>query len=137
MVELEKIGTEHSIIHREKFLNELKQKKSGNGVLLETCNRVEWYSGKGQISQEITKHLFRVVSGLDSSIIGETAIVGQVKEAYSLAKQHYLLDKNLHKLFRVCVPRVHYDVLSYDLHDDKWSFPLQYKQVQVWWGDKI
>jgi glutamyl-tRNA reductase len=41
-----------------------------------------------------------VVSGLESSIIGETAIVNQVKTAYQNTAQKSRLDKSLHKLFQ-------------------------------------
>jgi glutamyl-tRNA reductase len=100
MVELIKIGTESRIDEREKFLFNLKMKSAQVGVLLQTCNRVEFYSGTGKISYEIVRHLFRVVSGLESTIIGESAIVGQVKQAYFDAKQKNHLDKSLHKLFQ-------------------------------------
>ncbi|MCX7908184.1 MAG: glutamyl-tRNA reductase [Ignavibacteria bacterium] len=52
------------------------------------------YSGKRAI-----EHLFRVISGLDSLVIGEYQIQGQVKEAYSIACQVKTVDKILHKLF--------------------------------------
>jgi glutamyl-tRNA reductase len=100
MVELIKIGTECKIGERETFLLNLKAKVENDGVLLQTCNRVEFYSGSGIISDEITRHLFRVVSGLESTIIGESAIVGQVKQAYFNATQNNRLDKSLHKLFQ-------------------------------------
>lgn len=74
MVELIKIGTESRIREREKFLLELKNNSKIEGVLLQTCNRVEFYSGEGSIPGEIAIHLFRVVSGFESSIIGETAL---------------------------------------------------------------
>jgi len=100
MVELIKTGTESKIGEREKFLHHLKTNAQKNSVLLQTCSRVELYSGNGKISDEITRHLFRVVSGLESSIIGESAIVGQVKQAYYEATQNNQLDKSLHKLFQ-------------------------------------
>lgn len=45
------------------------------------------------------EHLFKVVSGLDSLVLGEYQIQGQVKEAYSIACQAKTVDKILHKLF--------------------------------------
>lgn len=100
MVELIKIGTESKLSEREIFLLNLKEMNKRNGVLIQTCNRVEFYSGEGSISGEIARHLFRVVSGLESTIIGESAVVGQVKQAYSAAMENNRLDKSLHKLFQ-------------------------------------
>ena len=103
MVELTKIGTENTIEKREQFLAGLLNNRKEEGVLLTTCNRVEWYSGKGIIPDEIVQHLFRVVSGLESAIVGETAIVNQVKQAYLEAAEKTVLDKSLHKLFQTAL----------------------------------
>lgn len=69
-------------------------------VLLKTCNRVEIYTGSGEISRETVRHLFRVVSGLESGITGESAIQGQVKLAYEEAKSTHDLSASLHRLFQ-------------------------------------
>ncbi len=51
------------------------------------------------------KHLFRVASSLDSMIVGEEQIVGQVRKAYALAAEAHtagtFLHKLLHHAFRV------------------------------------
>jgi glutamyl-tRNA reductase len=55
--------------------------------------------------EEVVRHVFRVASSLDSMIIGEPQILGQVKEAYataqSLNKTGTLLNKLMHKAFNV------------------------------------
>ena len=48
---------------------------------------------------EVAKHLFRVTTGLDSMILGEYQVQGQIKEAYSIACSQKTADKILHKLF--------------------------------------
>jgi len=98
-------------------------------VLLSTCNRVEiygvspWIHGRvQQLFQELTnsdfdftphiyikegaeavKHLFAVTSGLDSMVLGETEITGQVKNAYQTAKDAGLTGKKMNRLFQVAM----------------------------------
>jgi glutamyl-tRNA reductase len=98
-------------------------------VLLSTCNRVEiygvssWIHGRvHQLFQELTgsdydltphlyvkegaeaaKHLFAVASGLDSLVIGETEITGQVKNAYQAAKDAGLVGKKMNRLFQTAL----------------------------------
>jgi glutamyl-tRNA reductase len=45
-------------------------------------------------------HLMHVATGLDSMLIGEAEILGQVKEAYHQAQRARSLGKTLHRLFR-------------------------------------
>jgi glutamyl-tRNA reductase len=49
---------------------------------------------------QATEHLFRVSTGLDSMLIGEAEILGQVKDAYIQGQQAKSLGKTLHRLFR-------------------------------------
>jgi glutamyl-tRNA reductase len=93
-------------------------------VLLSTCNRVEIYAagpdprslvpfldrrfGLGEEAQRLyhhadvdaARHLFRVVSGLDSMVLGETEIFGQVKTAYAAAQGAGATARVLNKLFQ-------------------------------------
>ncbi len=102
----------------------------GTFVLLSTCNRSEiyFYSTslsatheqilailKEEIGQDFEQklytffgfdcfsHLAKVTAGLDSAIIAETEIQGQVKSAYEQALNYRLLSKDLHFLFQKCL----------------------------------
>jgi glutamyl-tRNA reductase len=52
------------------------------------------------LGRQAVEHLFRVSTGLDSMLIGEPEILGQVKEAYISAQSAKSLGKTLHRLFR-------------------------------------
>lgn len=72
-------------------------------VFLRTCNRAEIYYGDGEVSHEAANHLFRIVSGLESAIIGERAVQGQVKNAYIMASSRSKLPAEMHKLFQAAL----------------------------------
>jgi glutamyl-tRNA reductase len=96
-------------------------------VLLSTCNRTEVYFSSDDLTethsyllsilrhdvyddfdqklysyfgQDCLQHLCRVAAGLDSAIVAETEIQGQVKNAYECAHQHNNLPFELHYLFQ-------------------------------------
>jgi glutamyl-tRNA reductase len=98
-------------------------------LLLSTCNRVEVYgASEPRVSTldiarcldrkidahvspesapfyryegaECVRHLFRVASGIDSMVIGETEILGQAKKAYEAARASGAAGRYLHRLFQ-------------------------------------
>tara|TARA_B100000214_G_scaffold365579_1_gene333502 strand:- start:1986 stop:3242 length:1257 start_codon:yes stop_codon:yes gene_type:complete len=51
-------------------------------------------------SMEVSRHLFRLISGLESMIIGEFQIVDQIKDAFYYAKDKNLLGPILERMFQ-------------------------------------
>lgn len=88
------------MFEREKLIKNFSFNEQVPHVKLQTCNRLEIYSGEGEVSQKVYNHLFRVVSGLDSGLTGESAIQGQVKAAYEDARRKFKLSPALHDLFQ-------------------------------------
>ena len=50
--------------------------------------------------KDAVKHAFRVASGLDSMVLGEPQILGQMKQAVRIAEHAGTLGTLLHKLFQ-------------------------------------
>jgi glutamyl-tRNA reductase len=98
-------------------------------IVLSTCNRVEIYAGVsaphamdeiGQLlaaragvdsatlaghlyvryDDEAVRHTFRVAAGLDSMVVGEPQILGQLRDAYAAATEHAAVGPALHELMQ-------------------------------------
>ncbi|MCP3852831.1 MAG: glutamyl-tRNA reductase [Gammaproteobacteria bacterium] len=50
--------------------------------------------------KEAVKHMLRVASGLDSLVLGEPQILGQLKSAFAVANDNGAVNQYLHKLFQ-------------------------------------
>uniref|UniRef100_UPI004048CFA2 glutamyl-tRNA reductase n=1 Tax=Shewanella sp. TaxID=50422 RepID=UPI004048CFA2 len=100
--------------------------RSGEAVIVSTCNRtelycnnadkkdiIEWLEDYHQLNhddlipciyayedQVAVKHLMRVASGLDSLVLGEPQILGQVKQAFVKAKEAGTTAATIDRLFQ-------------------------------------
>ena len=111
-------------------LNALRQAHARHpeATILSTCNRTEvycasdapafdhtldWLAGSGGVSSDMlrahtytlqgdqaARHVFRVVSGLDSMVLGEPQILGQMKDAVRAAEGAGAMGSTLHQLFQ-------------------------------------
>jgi glutamyl-tRNA reductase len=112
---------------RQTLLELARDLKLEEAVLLSTCSRLELYAAAGDPEAAVERarawflarggpelagslvqsrgaetltHLFRVAAGLDSWIIGESEILGQVKRAYETAKGAGLTAPRLNRAFQ-------------------------------------
>jgi glutamyl-tRNA reductase len=97
-------------------------------AILSTCNRTEvycaadqfaldqtmsWLAQSGGVSPQtlsahtytlqdahVARHAFRVASGLDSMVLGEPQILGQMKDAVRIARENGALGVTLHQMFQ-------------------------------------
>ncbi|MCD7971116.1 MAG: glutamyl-tRNA reductase [Candidatus Azobacteroides sp.] len=96
-------NAQYDLKEREAISASFSQDPSVPHVLLSTCNRIELYQGEGDVPETIVRHLYRVASGLESSLIGERAIQGQIKLAYKEATEKYKLPSSLNRLFQSAI----------------------------------
>jgi glutamyl-tRNA reductase len=59
-----------------------------------------WHSFYSYVNADAVRHLFEVASGIDSMIIGEDQIIGQIKDAYMYCTEAALTDAILMRLFQ-------------------------------------
>jgi len=108
----------------------LSQPSVHSGVVLSTCNRTELYLSVDEqhdIQQQLIQwlcnyhhldeaevlnslywhqnnaavsHLMRVASGLDSLVLGEPQILGQVKKAYAESQRGHVINGELERMFQ-------------------------------------
>ena len=98
------------------FIDELKEKYFSEGFIISTCNRTELYGIPKEAGTSYTElenflvekkaitnlsdehfqkffscsalnHLFKVTAGIDSMLIGDNQVLGQVKESFQLAQE--------------------------------------------------
>jgi glutamyl-tRNA reductase len=96
-------NAEYSLKERESLLKDFETDAAAAHVLLSTCNRIEVYWGEGDVPEAAARHLCKVAAGLESALVGERAIQGQLKQAYLRACAKYRLSPTLHRLFQTAI----------------------------------
>ncbi len=134
---------------KEEAFQVLKEQGIQEMVILSTCNRSEvyiatdnleqgihsacnflgQYSGLENIlkyliikrNQEAVYHLFKVAAGLESLVLGEDQVLGQVKEAHQFAMDKSHSGKLLNKLFREAITAAKHIKNTYKISENPTS----------------
>src|SRR5690606_35691282 len=69
------------------------------GVTLETLTTATIH----RENEQALEHLFRVATGLDSMVLGEPQILGQVRQAYEYAAGRQAVGAVLHRVFQQAI----------------------------------
>jgi glutamyl-tRNA reductase len=100
-------GPEAPISERETLLAGFSALEASFSVLVSTCDRVELYAEDGLpphgVDPESARNLFRLCVGLESPMLGESAVLGQVKEAYKRSCEAGKASPLLHRLFQAAL----------------------------------
>ncbi|HBN52396.1 MAG TPA: glutamyl-tRNA reductase, partial [Thalassospira sp.] len=112
------------------FLSAILQARLGQAIVVSTCNRTEihllaseaergrerlidllalWADiDRDKLASELyirsgrdaLRHVFAVAASLDSLVIGEPEVFGQVKDAHRIARQHQLVGRELELVYQ-------------------------------------
>ncbi len=134
---------------KEKTFQVLRQENVPELIIVSTCNRSEIYIASEELEQSIHStcaylqeytgqediekhlfikknreavyHIFQVTAGLESLVIGEDQILGQVKDAleYAIEKGHS--GKLLNKLFREAITKAKYIKTTFKISENPTS----------------
>ena len=96
-----------STCNRTELYCEVNQADTGKQEILSWLNNFHNLSASDtqpyiydHLDDSVVRHIFRVACGLDSMVLGEPQILGQIKSAYQDAVQADTLGRNLNQLFQ-------------------------------------
>lgn len=113
----------------DNLLSDIQQQQSGSMMVISTCNRTEIYGfaehpfvlisllcqysngtvddfqqvGYVHKNNDAVTHLFMVGTGMDSQILGDFEIIGQLKKSFRLSKSKNLIDNYLERLVNAVI----------------------------------
>lgn len=113
----------------DNLLSDVQRQQSGSMMVISTCNRTEIYGfaehpfvlisllcqysngtvddfqqvGYVHKNNDAVAHLFMVGTGMDSQILGDFEIIGQLKKSFRLSKSKNLIDNYLERLVNAVI----------------------------------